>query len=144
MKLDFWPKSQSLTFQHAFDHFALVNDFLGKLPSETWNLPAVNLSVVPQNLPSHILQSFDKHHLNLLRSTSGKFQVPDYNFPRKSFTRAKWSKAHWKVKLWLFGQNQVPRVIFHQEMSNYETFHQETQKCKLGFKMENFHNLEFF
>ena len=26
----FWSKSQSLTFQCANDHFALVNDFLGK------------------------------------------------------------------------------------------------------------------
>ena len=29
--------------------------------------------------------------------------------------------VHWKVKLWLFGQNQVPRVIIHQDISKYET-----------------------
>ena len=29
--------------------------------------------------------------------------------------------VHWKVKLWLFGQNQVPRVIFHQDVSKHET-----------------------
>ena len=31
------------------------------------------------------------------------------------------STVHWKVKLWLFGQNQVPRVIIHQGMSKHET-----------------------
>ena len=31
------------------------------------------------------------------------------------------STIHWKVKLWLFGQNQVPRVIFHQDLSKHET-----------------------
>ena len=30
--------------------------------------------------------------------------------------------VYWKVKLWLFGQNQVPRFIFHQDMSKCETF----------------------
>ena len=29
--------------------------------------------------------------------------------------------VYWKVKLWLFGQNQVPRVIIHQDMSKHET-----------------------
>ena len=31
------------------------------------------------------------------------------------------STIHWKVKLWIFGQNQVPRVIFHQDVSKNET-----------------------
>ena len=35
-----------------------------------------NLCVVPQNLPSHILQSFDKHHLKLLKSTQGLHNQP--------------------------------------------------------------------
>ena len=31
------------------------------------------------------------------------------------------STVHWKVKLWIFGQNQMPRVIFHQDVSKHET-----------------------
>ena len=43
-------------------------------------------------------------------------------------TDQKWT-AHWKVKLWLFGLNQVPRVIFHQYVSNMKLVHQETHFC---------------
>ena len=32
------------------------------------------------------------------------------------------STEQWKVKLWLFGQNRVPRVIFNQYMSKHETW----------------------
>ena len=32
------------------------------------------------------------------------------------------SSVHWKVKLWLFCQNQVPRVIIHKKISKCETF----------------------
>ena len=39
--------------------------------------------------------------------------------------------VHWKVKLWLFGQNQVPRVIFHQNMSNYETCSSRNPKLQI-------------
>ena len=39
--------------------------------------------------------------------------------------------VYWKVKLWLFGQNQVPRFIFHQDMSNYETCSSRNQKLQI-------------
>ena len=38
---------------------------------------------------------------------------------------------HWKVKLWPFGQNQVPMVIFHQDVSNYETFSSRNPKLQI-------------
>ena len=41
------------------------------------------------------------------------------------------SIVHWKVKLWLFGQNQVPRVIIHQDMSKYETCSPRNSKLKI-------------
>ena len=65
-----------------------------------------------------------------LRFASVKFQVSDYNFPRKSFTREKWSKSHWKVKLWLFDQNQISIIIFHQDM---KLVHQN-QKSEITLK----------
>ena len=31
------------------------------------------------------------------------------------------STVYWKVKLWLFGQNQVPRITIHQKISKFKT-----------------------
>ena len=39
--------------------------------------------------------------------------------------------VYWKVKLWLFGQNQVSRFIFHQNMSNYETCSSRNQELQI-------------
>ena len=46
--------------------------------------------------------------------------------------------AYWKVKLWLFGQNQVSRFIFHQDMSNYEIFSSRNQKSQIRVWNEDF------
>ena len=43
------------------------------------------------------------------------------------------SIVHWKVKLWLFGQNQVSNIIIHQNMSKYETYSSRNQKVKISF-----------
>ena len=43
---------------------------------------AKEMAVVPQNFLSHILQCFDKHHLNLLKSTQGLHSL---NHPPKPF-----------------------------------------------------------
>ena len=55
------------------------------------------------------------------------------------------STVHWKVKLWLFGQNQVRRVIIHQDMSKYETCWPRKPILKIRvLNLKKFHNLEFF
>ena len=41
--------------------------------------------------------------------------------------------VRWKVKLWLFGQNQMPKIIIHQNMSKYETYSSRNQKVKISF-----------
>ena len=54
------------------------------------------------------------------------------------------STVHWKVKLWLFGQNQVSKITIHQSMSKYETCSSRNQKFKISFwkvkvsKLRNF------
>ena len=54
------------------------------------------------------------------------------------------STVYWKVKLWLFGQIQVPKIIIHQNMSKYETYSSRNKKVKISFwkvkisKLRNF------
>ena len=54
------------------------------------------------------------------------------------------SIIHWKVKLWLFGQNQVSKITIHQGKSKYETSSSRNQKFKISFwkvkvfKLRNF------
>ena len=52
--------------------------------------------------------------------------------------------VYWKVKLWLFGQNQVSRFIFHQNMPNHETCSPRNQELQIRVWNGIFHNLEFF
>ena len=54
------------------------------------------------------------------------------------------STVHWKVKLWLFGQNQVSKITIHQNMSKYETCSSRNQKVKISFEKSKFSNLEIF
>ena len=51
------------------------------------------------------------------------------------------SIVHWKVKLWLFGQNQVPRITIHQKM---KLVHQEIKKSRFHSDKWKFLNLEIF
>ena len=39
--------------------------------------------------------------------------------------------VYWKVKLWLFGQNQMSRFIFHQNMPNHETCSSRNQELQI-------------
>ena len=56
------------------------------------------------------------------------------NFP------VNWSilTVYWKVKLWLFGQNQVSRFIFHQNMPNHETCSSRNQELQIRVWNEDF------
>ena len=54
------------------------------------------------------------------------------------------STVHWKVKLWLFGQNQVPKIIIHQNMSKYETCSSRNQKFMISFWKVKFSKLRNF
>ena len=55
------------------------------------------------------------------------------------------STVFWKVKLWLFGQNQIPRITIHQNMSKFETCSSINQKIWIfGFEIWNFLKLENF
>ena len=54
------------------------------------------------------------------------------------------SIVYWKVKLWLFGQIQGPRIIIHQNMSKYETFLSRNEILKILFWNLKFLNLEIF
>ena len=91
-----------------------------------------------------IWSSFDHNSSrNLIKSSKGKFLIFNLDNDQLSSnmnSRIQWhhldlitwfkrsqvhridrwifqSTVHWEVKLWLFGQNQVPRVIFHQNVS---------------------------
>ena len=52
--------------------------------------------------------------------------------------------VYWKVKLWLFGQNQVSRFIFHQDMSNYEICSSRNLKSQIRVWNEEFSLLRIF
>ena len=56
------------------------------------------------------------------------------NFP------VNWSilTVYWKVKLWLFGQNQESRFIFHQNMPNHETCSPRNHKMQIRVWKWNF------
>ena len=86
-----------LTVQGKFLIFNLANDQLG----------------------SNMVSRNQWHHLDLItrfkRSQMHWIDIWVFQSTDQNLT------VYWKVKLWLFGQNQVPRVIFHQDMSNYET-----------------------
>ena len=43
------------------------------------------------------------------------------------------STVHWKVKLWPFDQNQVSKIIIHQDMSKYKTYSSRNQNVKISF-----------
>ena len=45
---------------------------------------------------------------------------------------------HWKVKFWLFGQNQVSRFIFHQNMPNHETCSSRNQEMQIRVWNDDF------
>ena len=65
-------------------------------------------------LSSSMISRIQWHHLDPITwfKTSQFHWIDKWNLQ---------STVHWKVKLWLFGQNQVPRVIIHQDMSKCET-----------------------
>ena len=57
------------------------------------------------------------------------------------------------IKIWLYTEKsnfdflvkiKCQGSFFIKMCQNMKLVHQETQFCKLGFKIENFHNLEFF
>ena len=82
------------------------------------------------------------HHFYLMTSlkTSLKFNWLTVEF---QLTDEK-STIHWKVKLWLFGQNQVSKVTFHQKCQNMKLIHQEIKKSRFHFENSKFSNLEIF
>ena len=54
------------------------------------------------------------------------------------------STVHWKVKLWLFDQNQVSKIIFHQDMSKYKYCSSTNQNSRLLWKSQSSKHLEIF
>ena len=54
------------------------------------------------------------------------------------------STVYWKVKLWLFGQNQVSRITIHQNLSKCETCSSRNRGLKILFWNLKFLNLEIF
>ena len=46
--------------------------------------------------------------------------------------------AHWKVKFWLFDQNQVSRITFHQDMLEYEVGSSIKSKVKITLEKSKF------
>ena len=54
------------------------------------------------------------------------------------------STVYWKVKLWLFGQIQMPKITIHKKMSKYETYSSRNPKFKISYwkvkisKLRNF------
>ena len=54
------------------------------------------------------------------------------------------STVYWKVKLWLFGQIQVPKIIIHQKCQNMKLIHQEIKNSWFNFEKSKFLNLEIF
>ena len=74
--------------------------------------------------------SWHTHQAQKIPSTQG-WQL---NFP------VNWSilTVHWKVKLWLFGQNQESRFIFHQNIPNHETCSPRNLKMQIRVWKWNF------
>ena len=82
------------------------------------------------------------HHFNLMKW----FKTLQIHWNDKWILQSTGQKSivYWKVKLWLFGQIQVPKIIIHQNMSKYETYSTRNQNVKISFwkvkisKLRNF------
>ena len=87
-------------------------------------------------LSSSMISRIPWHHLDLITwlKTSQIHWIDRWNLQS---TDQK-STVHWKVKLWLFGQNQVPRVIFHQYVSKHETCSPRNLILKIRVLIWNF------
>ena len=88
-------------------------------------------------LSSSMISRIQWHHLDLITclKTSQIHWIDRWSL--QSIDQK--STVYWKVKLWLFGQNQVPRVKIHQNMSKCETCSSRNQRFKIWFW-----NLKFF
>ena len=87
-------------------------------------------------LSSNMISRVQWHHLDLIKwfKRSQVHWIDRWIFQS---TDQK-SIVHWKVKLWLFGQNQVPRVIIHQDMKKHETCSPRKPNLKIRVWIWNF------
>ena len=66
------------------------------------------------------------HHLDLIAYFKSPLKIIGLTDEFQSTDEK--SIVYYKVKLWLFDQNQVSKIIFHQDMSKYEVFSSRNQK----------------